>query len=265
MCLFSRCKYLWVSIQSVSQFSCSVMSDSATLWIAARQASLSITNSWSLLKLTSMESVMPSAISSSVVPFSSCPQSLPASGSFPMSQLFAWGGQSIGVSASASVLPIEHPGLISFRMGWLDLLAVQGTLRGLLQHNSSKASILQRSAFFTVQLSHPYMTTGKTIALTRQTFVGKVMSLHFFFPTWRVYLFNSNTEDKVSEIWGDTVPLFLLQSIFTSFCPSQATTWCKKLDVCPRYTYTQPLREQFGGADEQDTCKSGTAGSHCSP
>ena len=73
----------------------------------------------------------------------------------------------------------EHPGLISFRMDWLDLLAVQGTLKSLLQHHSSKASILRRSAFFTVQLSHPYMTTGKTIALTRRTFVGKVMSLLF--------------------------------------------------------------------------------------
>ena len=73
----------------------------------------------------------------------------------------------------------EHPGLISFRMDWLDLLAVQGTLKSLLQHHSSKASILQHSAFFTVQLSHPYMTTGKTIALTRRTFVGKVMSLLF--------------------------------------------------------------------------------------
>ena len=73
----------------------------------------------------------------------------------------------------------EHPGLISFRMDWLDLLAVQGTLKSLLQHHTSKASILRRSAFFTVQLSHPYMTTGKTIALTRRTFVGKVMSLLF--------------------------------------------------------------------------------------
>ena len=117
------------------------------------------------------------AISSSVVPFSSCSQSLPASGSFPMSQLFAWGGQSIGVSALASVLPMNTQDWISFRMGWLDLLAVQGTLESLLQHHSSKALILQCSAFFIVQLSHPYMTTGKTIALTRWTFVGKVMSL----------------------------------------------------------------------------------------
>ena len=114
------------------------------------------------------------AISSSVVTFS-WPQSLPASGSFLMSQLFAWSGQSIGVSASASVLPM-NTGLI-FRMDWLDLPSVQGTLKSLLQHHSSKASILQHSAFFTVQLSHPYLTTGKTIALTRQTLVGKVMSL----------------------------------------------------------------------------------------
>ena len=83
-------------------------------------------------------------------------------------------------SFSFSISPSnEHPGLISFRMDWLDLLAVQGTLKSLLQHHSSNASILRRSAFFTVQLSHPYMTTGKTIALTRQTFVGKVMSLLF--------------------------------------------------------------------------------------
>ena len=96
-----------------------------------------------------------------------------------MSQLFASGGQSIGVSASTSILPNEHPGLISFRMGWLDLLAVQGTLKSLLQHHSSKASILLHSAFFIVQLSHSYMTTGKTIAWIRQTFAGKVMSLLF--------------------------------------------------------------------------------------
>ena len=120
------------------------------------------------------------AISSSVVPFSSCPQSLPASESFPMSQLFAWGGQSTGVSASASVLPMNiQDWLIFFRMDWLDLLAVQGTLKRLLQHHSSKASILRCSAVFTVQLSHPYMTTGKTIALTRWIFVGKIISLVF--------------------------------------------------------------------------------------
>ena len=95
-----------------------------------------------------------------------------------MSQFFASGGQSIGVSDSTSVLPSnEYSGLISFRMDWLDLLAVQETLKSLLQHHTSKASILWRSAFFIVQLSHPYMTTGKAIALTRWIFVGKVMSL----------------------------------------------------------------------------------------
>ena len=118
-------------------------------------------------------------ISSSVILFSFCLQSFPASESFPVSQFFASGSQSIGVSASASALPVnEYSGLISFRMDWLDLwLAVQGTLKSLLQHCSSKASILWCSAFFIVQTSHPYMTTGKDIVLTKRTFVGKVMSL----------------------------------------------------------------------------------------
>ena len=117
------------------------------------------------------------AISSSVVPFSSCPQSLPASESFPMSQLFAWGGQSTGVSALASFLPKNTQDWSpSEWTGWISLQS-KGTLKSLLQHHSSKASILWRSAFFTVQLSHPYMTTGKTIALTRWNFVGKLMSL----------------------------------------------------------------------------------------
>ena len=112
-------------------------------------------------------------ISSSVIPFSSCSQSFPALGSFRMSELFTSGGQSTGVSVSTSVLPLNIQDW--FPLGyWLDLLAVQGTLESRLQHHSSKASTLRGSAFFTVQLSHPYMTTGKTIALTRQTLVGKV-------------------------------------------------------------------------------------------
>ena len=115
-------------------------------------------------------------ISSSVVPFFSCPQSIPASGSFQMSQLFISSGQSIGFSFNISPTN-EYPGLICFRVDWLDLLAVQGTLKSLLQHHSSKASIRQHSAFFIAQLSHPYMTTGKAIALTKWTFVGQVMSL----------------------------------------------------------------------------------------
>ena len=96
-----------------------------------------------------------------------------------MSQFFTSGGQSIGVSASASVLSNEYSGLVSFRIDWFDLLAVQETLKSLLQHHSLKASVLQCLSFFMVHLSYPYMTTGKTIALTRQTFVSKVMSLLF--------------------------------------------------------------------------------------
>ena len=123
------------------------------------QATLSITNSRSSLRLTSIESVMPSShlISSSVVPFSSCPQSLPASESFPMSQLrMRWPKY---WSFSFSIIPSKDiPGLISFRMDWLDLLAVQGTLKSLLQHHSSKASILWCSAFFTVQLSQSHLS-----------------------------------------------------------------------------------------------------------
>ena len=120
-----------------------------------------------------------STISFSVVPFSSSLQSFPASGSFQMSQFLASGGQTIG-SFSLTISPSsDYSGLISFRMDWLDLLAVQGTLKSLFQHHSSKASILRHSAFFIVQLSHPYMTTGKTKPLTRRTFVGKIMSLLF--------------------------------------------------------------------------------------
>ena len=117
-------------------------------------------------------------ISSSVVPFSSCLQSFTVSGSSQISRFFASGGQSTGVSASASVLP-ENSGLIFFKIDGLDLLAVQGTLKSLLQHRSSKVSILWCSAFFIVKLSHPYMTTGKTIAWTIWVFVGKMMSLFF--------------------------------------------------------------------------------------
>ena len=127
-------------------------------------------------------------ISSSAVPFSSCSQSLPASVFSNESALHIrwpkYWSFSINISPSN-----EHPRLISFRMDWLDLLAVQRTLKSLVQQHSSKASILRCSAFFTVQLSHPYMTTGKTIVLTRWTFVGKVMSLlfHFFFKFYFIF------------------------------------------------------------------------------
>ena len=118
-------------------------------------------------------------ISSSFGPFSSHLQSFPTSGSFPMSQLYTSDGQRIGVSTSAISPSNEYSVLISSRMDWLHLFAVQGTPKSLLQRNSSKSSILQHSAFCIVQLSHTYMTTGRTIALTRRTFVDKVMSLLF--------------------------------------------------------------------------------------
>ena len=160
------------------QFSCSVVSDLLRTH-ELQHTSLSSTNSRSLLKLCPSRWWCHPTISSSVILFSFSLQSFPESGSFQISLFFRWGGQTIG-SFSFSISPSnEYSGLISFRMDWLDLLAVQMTLRSLLQHHSSKASILLCSAFFRVQCSHPYMTTGKTIVLTRQIFVGKVMSLHF--------------------------------------------------------------------------------------
>ena len=151
----------------------------ATPWTAARQAALSITNSQRMLKFMSIESVMPSNCLILCCPLLLLPSILPSVRVFSNKSVFRirwpkyW-------SFSFSISPSnEHSELISFRIDWFDLLAVQGTLKSLLQHHRSKASILWRSAFFMVQLSHPYMTTGKTIASTRQTFVGKVMSLLF--------------------------------------------------------------------------------------
>ena len=142
-------------------------------WIAARQASLFITNSRSSPKFLCIESVMPSSHLIFCRPLLILPPIPPSIRVFSNESTLCmrwpkyW---SVNFNISPSN---EHPGLISFRMDWLDLLAVRRTLKGLLQHHSSRASILQHSAFFTVQLSHPYMTTGKTIALTRRTFVGK--------------------------------------------------------------------------------------------
>ena len=149
----------------------------ATPWIAACQASLSITNSRSSLKLMSIELVMPSSLRILCRPLLLLPPIPPSIRVFSNESTLRMRWPKYW-SFSLSIIPAkEIPGLISFRMDWLDLLAVQGTLKSLLQHHSLKASILRRSAFFTVQLSHPYMTTGKTIALTRWTFFGKVMSL----------------------------------------------------------------------------------------
>ena len=153
------------------------MSDSVTSWTASRQASLSFTVSQSLLKLMSIESLMPS-----IHPIL-CHALLLLPSVFPSTRVFS--SESVlrirwpkYWSFSFSISPSnEYSGLISFRIDWLNLLTVQGNIKSLLQHPSSKASILWCSAFFIVQLSHPYMTTGKTIALMEQTFVGKVMSL----------------------------------------------------------------------------------------
>ena len=150
-----------------------------TPWAAARQASLSFTISQSLFKRMSIESVIQSNHLILCCPFLLLPSILPSIRDFSYGSALRIRGPkywSFGLSISPSN---EYSGLISFRMDWLDLLAVQGTLKSLLQHHSSKASILWCSAFFRVQLSHPYMTTGKTMALAIRTFVGRVMSLFF--------------------------------------------------------------------------------------
>ena len=151
----------------------------ATPWTAAHQASLSITNSQRLLKLMSIESVMPSNHLILCHPLLLLPSIYPSIRVFSNESVIRirW-PKHWSFSCSISP-PNKYSGLISFRMDWLDLPAVQGTLKSLLQHHSSKASILRCSTFFIVQISHPYMTTRKTIALTRWTFVGKVMSLLF--------------------------------------------------------------------------------------
>ena len=169
---------LGITFSSV-QFGHSVMSDSAIPWTTAHQASLFITNSQSSPKPMSIELVMPSNHLILCHPLLLLPsifssiRVLSNESAFPIRWPKNW-------SFSFNISPSnEHSGLISFRMDWLDIPAVQGTLKSLFQHHSSKASILWHSAFFIVQLSHPYMITGKTIALTKWTFVGKVMSLLF--------------------------------------------------------------------------------------
>ena len=188
------------SVQSLSRVRLFV-----TPWTAARQASLSITNSQSLLKLLSIESVMPSNIL-----ILCCPLLLPPS-IFPTIRVFS--SESVlrlrwpkYWSFSFSISPSnENSGLIYFRIDWWDLLAVQGTLESLLQHHSSKASILRHSAFFIVQLSHPYMTTGKNIALTRWIFVGKVMSLLFNMLSRLVIIFHPRSQASFNFMAAVTI------------------------------------------------------------
>ena len=175
--LHAFCTCSWVSISSVQLLSRGQLF--ATPWTTACQASLSITNSQSLLKFMSVKSVMPSNHLILCHPLLLLPSIFPSIRVF--STVSSWPKYFSSVrwlkywSFSFSISPSnEYSGLISFRIDWLDLLAVQETIKSLLQHHSSKPSILQRSAFFMVHPSHPYMTTGKTIALTRQTFVSKV-------------------------------------------------------------------------------------------
>ena len=183
----------------------------ATPWIAARQVSLSITNSWSSLKLMSIESVMPSSHLILCRPLLLLPPIPPSIRVFSNESTLCMKWPKYW-SFSFNISPLnEHPGLISFKIDWLALLEVQGTLRSLLQHRSSKASILWRSAFFTVQLSHPYMSTGKTIALTRWTFVGKVISLLFNMQSGllRVICLNcTNSDGLISKIGLSDVLLY---------------------------------------------------------
>ena len=203
-----------------------------TPWTIAHQASLSITNSRSLLKLVSIESLMP--FNHLIL---CCPLLLPSI--FP----------SIRVFSNESILCIrwpkywsfsfispsnEHSGLISFRMDWLDLLAVQGALKSLHQHHSSKASIIWCSAFFIDQLSHPYITTGKTIALTRRTFVGKVMSMLFNLLSWLDRAFLPRSKHLlISWMQSPSAVIFdpkkIKSAMFLLFPHLFAMIWCDQM------------------------------------
>ena len=182
----------------------------ATPWTVACQAFLSITDSWSLLNFMSIQTVIPSNHLILCHPLLLPPSIFPSIRVFPNESVLHirwpkyW-------SFSFSISPSkEYSQLISFRMDWLDLLAVQGTLKSLLQHHSSKASKLWCSAFFMVQLSHPYVTTGKTIALTRQTFVGKVISL-FFNMLSRLAIAFLPRSKHLSILWLQSPPAVILE------------------------------------------------------
>ena len=244
------------SVNSV-QFSRSVVVQlSATPWTAAHQASLSITTSQSLLKLTSIESMTPSNHFILCHPLLLLPSIFPSSRVFPNKSVLCIGWPKYW-SFSFSISPSnEYSGLISFRMDWLDLLAVQETLKSLLQHHSSKASILQSSAFFIVQLSHPYMTTGKTIALTRQTFVDKVMSLLFnmlsrlviaFLPRNK-HLLISWLQSPSAVIWEPPQnKICHCFHCFPIYLPWIDVTGCHEAPLSLCSELAQPLRHTFVG------------------
>ena len=201
---------------------------------AARQASLSITNTWSLLKLMSIESTMPSNHLNLCPPLLLLPSIFPSIRAFSNESVLhiRWPKYwSFSFSISVSN---EYARLSSFMMDWLDLLAVQGTLKSLLQHHSSKASILGGSAFFIIQLSHPYMTTGKTIALTRWTFVGKVISL----------LFNTLSRLIITFLPRSKRPL-----ISWPQSPSAVILECKKIKSVTVSTVSPSISHEVMGPD----------------
>ena len=199
----------------------------ATPWTAARQASLCTTSSRSLLKLMSIGSVMPSNHLILSCPLHFLPTIFPNIKVFSNESVLCirwpkYWSFSFGISPSN-----EYSGLISFRIDWFDLLAVQGTLRSLLRHHSSKASILRRSAFFVVQLTHPYVTTGKTIALTRRTFVGKELSLLFnmlsrlviaFLPRSKYLLISQLQSPSAVILEPKKIKSVTLSTVSPSFC-----------------------------------------------
>ena len=213
---------MWDQFSSVQSLSCVWLF--ATPWIVACQASLSITNSWSSLRLMFIRSVMPSSHLILCCPLLLLPPIPPSIRVFSNEStlLMRWPKY---WSFSFSISPSnEHPGLISFRMDWLDLLAVQGTLKSLFQHHNLKASVLQCSAFFMVQLSHPYMTTGKTMGLTRRTFLGKIMSLPFnmlsrfviaFLPRSKCLLISWLQSPSVVILWKSLSCVRLLETPWT--------------------------------------------------
>ena len=206
-----------------------------TPWNAARQASLSITNTWSLLKLMSIESVMPSNRLILCHPLLHPPSIFPSIRVFSNESVLCirW---PMYWSYSFSISPSnEYSGPISLRMDWLDLCAVQGTLKSLFQHHSSKTSILWCSTFFIVQLSHLYMTTGKTIALTRRTFVGKVMSLLFNMLSRLVITFLSR---------GKRLLISWLQS------PSAVILEPPKIKSATVYTVSPSISHEVMGPDD---------------
>ena len=208
------CIYTKETVSSIQLFSCVRLF--ATPWTAACQASLSITNSWGLLKLMSMESVIPSNHLILCHPLLLLPSTLPIR-VFSNESVFCirwpkYWSLSFSISPSS-----DYSGLISFRIDWFDLLTIQGTLKSLLQHHSSKVSKIWCSAFFMVQPSHPYMTTGKTIALTRWTFVCKVMS-----PLWnmlsRLVVASKEQVSLISWVQSPSAVTFGAQENKTCYC-----------------------------------------------